>query len=89
MIDEHDVVDKAFNEQLVVPDFQNFCDEITTIYWKVKKIKSGKNASYIPQLARVNPNHWGVSLCTIDGQRFAIGDTNVPFTIQSCCKPLM
>ena len=41
-------------------------------------------ASYIPQLERMNPNYWGVSLCTVDGQRFSIGDVKVPYTIQSC-----
>lgn len=45
-------------------------------------------AAYIPQLARVNSDFWGVSVCTIDGQRFSIGDSNVPFTLQSCSKPL-
>ena len=30
-----------------------------------------------------NPNHFGISVCTIDGQRFSIGDTNVPFCLQS------
>lgn len=36
----------------------------------------------------MNPDYWGVSICTIDGQRFSIGDVHVPFTLQSCSKPL-
>lgn len=82
------LIAKAFRNQFVIPDFQGFTKDIEEIYWKCKSNTDGKVASYIPQLARVNPDYWGVSICTIDGQRFGIGDTNIPFTIQSCSKPL-
>lgn len=78
------LIAKAFRNQFVIPDFQGFCKDIEDIYWKCKSNTDGKVASYIPQLARVNPEYWGVSICTTDGQRFGIGDTTIPFTIQSC-----
>jgi glutaminase len=54
----------------------------------VKPIKAGKNASYIPQLERMNPEYWGVAIETVDGQTFSWGDDDVDFSIQSCSKPI-
>ncbi|XP_063914832.1 glutaminase kidney isoform, mitochondrial-like isoform X1 [Zophobas morio] len=82
------LISRAFRHQFIIPDFQDFCKEIEEIYWKCKGNNNGKVAWYIPQLKRINPNYWGVSVCTIDGQRFSIGDVNIPFTVQSCSKPL-
>ena len=53
------------------------------LYLRCLSNTSGKPADYIPQLARGDPTKWGVSLCTIDGQRFSIGDVNDNFSIQS------
>jgi len=47
---------------------------------------SGALADYIPELTRANPSHFGISVATIDGHVYEIGDSNVPFTIQSVSK---
>ena len=47
---------------------------------------SGAVADYIPELKKANPQLFGVSLATIDGHVYEVGDSNVPFTIQSISK---
>lgn len=46
----------------------------------------GKQADYIPALANVNPNQFGICLNTIDGKTYKIGDSDVKFSIQSISK---
>ena len=65
-----------------------FCSEITLIYNKLIDNNVGNVASYIPQLAKVDPNLFGISVFSIDGRVFNIGDTNENFCIQSCSKTL-
>jgi glutaminase len=31
---------------------------------------------------------WGLAVCTIDGQRFSIGDAEIPFTLQSTSQAI-
>jgi len=81
------LISKVFRGQLVIPEFGSFTSDIEEIYLKCKPNKSGKPADYIPQLARGNASKWGVSLCTIDGQRFSVGDVADTFTLQSTSKP--
>ncbi|XP_040578075.1 glutaminase liver isoform, mitochondrial isoform X3 [Lepeophtheirus salmonis] len=78
---------RAFKNQLVIPEFGVFGREIEKVYEKLRNINRGEVASYIPQLARYDANYWGISICTVDGQRLSVGDTNIPFTLQSCSKP--
>ncbi|KAK8380414.1 hypothetical protein O3P69_016770 [Scylla paramamosain] len=83
-----EIVVKAFSANFVIPDFQGFCKQMEEIYNKCYTNHSGKPAEYIPQLARFDSKSWGMAICTVDGQRFSLGDVDVPFTIQSCSKPL-
>uniref|UniRef100_A0A8C6LGU4 glutaminase n=1 Tax=Nothobranchius furzeri TaxID=105023 RepID=A0A8C6LGU4_NOTFU len=79
---------QAFRKKFVVPDFQSFSAHIDDLYENAKNLSGGQVADYIPQLARFSPDLWGVALCTVDGQRHTVGDTKVPFCLQSCVKPL-
>ena len=61
---------------------------ITQIYEDTKPMNSGNVADYIPQLAKVNPELYGITVCNSEGQIFSIGDSVEEFCIQSCAKPL-
>jgi glutaminase len=53
---------------------------------KYKDLKEGKNADYIPALAKVNPNIYGIALVTTDGKVFTAGDIRSEVSIQSISK---
>lgn len=64
----------------------SFFDEIKKIYNKLKHTTGGKNVDYIPELANVDPNLYAISIFTIDGSEFNIGDFKHKFAIESCSK---
>ncbi|XP_050724458.1 glutaminase liver isoform, mitochondrial-like isoform X4 [Eriocheir sinensis] len=82
------LISRALRHQFVIPEWHEFTQHIEEFYWSVKTLTGGKVASYIPQLARFHPDHWGVAVCSVDGQRYEIGDTSMNFTMQSCSKPV-
>ena len=62
-------------------------DIVDGIYEKYQKVDDGDVATYIPELSKANPNHFGICLATVDGHVFRAGDWDKEFTIQSMCKP--
>lgn len=68
-------------------EFGVFTEFIKEQHERLSAIRDGNVASYIPQLAAVNPDLFSISLCTLDGQEFSVGDSSIPFCIQSCVKP--
>ena len=55
-------------------------------YSKYKDIKEGKNADYIPALAKVDSNIYGIALVTPDGKVYTVGDVTSEVSIQSISK---
>ena len=55
-------------------------------YEKYKDLKEGKNADYIPALAKVDPKIFGIALVTADGKVYTAGDLKSEVSIQSISK---
>jgi len=55
-------------------------------YDKYKTLQEGANADYIPALAKVDPNIYGIALITADGKVYTTGDVKSEVSIQSISK---
>lgn len=67
----------------------NIQSTLQTVYQEYKGLQGGKNADYIPELAKVNPDYLGIAVITIDGKVYSAGDADVPFAIESVSKPFV
>jgi glutaminase len=59
---------------------------VNNAYNQFKALKEGKNADYIPALAKVDPNLFGIALVTVDGKVYTAGDIKTEVSIQSISK---
>ena len=55
-------------------------------YDKIKNETGGANADYIPYLAKIPSNLFGISVCLANGEVIEVGDTNYAFGIESVSK---
>jgi glutaminase len=72
----------AANAQ-VAGDVQQAVD---AAYAKFRNLQEGKNADYIPALAKVDPNLFGIAVVTADGKVYTAGDVKTEVSIQSISK---
>lgn len=79
---------RAFSEELVIPDWETFTTDLTYHFQKVEPLHEGQNAQYIGVLRDACPDRWALFVCSTDGQRFSIGDSLAPYTLQSVSKPV-
>lgn len=82
------IIERALKGLFVVPNFAAFRDSALEIFKETEKNKNGMVAEYIPELKKVDPEQFGMSIATVDGQRFNYGDYQVPYSVQSTCKPI-
>ena len=58
------------------------------LHTRLARDDSGVVADYIPELALADRSSFGIALATVDAAIYEVGDTRLPFTIQSISKPL-
>ncbi len=64
-------------------------DYLEQLHLEFGRVGDGQVATYIPELAKANPNWFGICLVTSGGAIYEVGDSTQPFTIQSISKPFV
>ncbi|WP_369462088.1 glutaminase A [Citrobacter braakii] len=65
------------------PDYAKLIDQA---HQKYKSNHDGKVADYIPALATYSPNNFAITIATVDGKIYQVGDVNKPFPVESLSK---
>jgi glutaminase len=65
---------------------QQVIDVVNEAYDKFKNEATGKNADYIPYLANIDKNLFGISICLLNGELINVGNTDYQFGIESVSK---
>jgi glutaminase len=71
---------------LSMPSGSEIQTAVNNAYAKYKGLQEGKNADYIPALAMVDPNLFGITVVTTDGKAYSAGDTKSEVSMQSISK---
>jgi glutaminase len=70
----------------VAPRAEQAKAAVNEAYEMFKSDTGGKNADYIPALAKVDSKLFGIAAVTTDGQSYSVGDVTAKFSIQSISK---
>ena len=74
------------NAEMISSPVMDFLQEV---HQRCVSLRDGKVATYIPELAKANPDWFGICLVTTGGHVYEVGDSRQHFTIQSISKPFV
>ncbi|MBR8536822.1 glutaminase A [Carboxylicivirga sediminis] len=80
------LVEAQVEKSPVAPDYNKLQQIIDEAYKLFENDSAGAPADYIPELARVEPDLFGISVVTVDGRVFSAGHVEHCFSIQSISK---
>jgi glutaminase len=81
------VIAPAAADAQVIPSAQVLARVVEEAHARFKDVKDGAPADYIPELAKVPAELFGVAIVTARGDVYTAGDVDYAFTIQSVSKP--
>ncbi|MEK6257553.1 MAG: glutaminase A [Planctomycetota bacterium] len=64
-------------------------DILNGLHAKYAAVQEGTVATYIPELAKADPNWFAISIVSVDGQVVEVGNHQQLFSIQSVSKPFV
>ena len=76
----------AMSHQSLEAQAPNIQQAVDAAYAKFRTLNEGKNADYIPALAKVDPNLFGIAVVGVDGKVYTAGDVKTEVSIQSISK---
>lgn len=62
---------------------------LETLHARYRGLNTGSVATYIPELAKADPDLFCISVRLVDGTEYSVGHRDACFTLQSCSKPLI
>uniref|UniRef100_A0A665VSB6 glutaminase n=1 Tax=Echeneis naucrates TaxID=173247 RepID=A0A665VSB6_ECHNA len=66
---------KALQGRFVIPDFSTFTEQTQKLFSRCRQLSSDQVSHFLSQTAPGSGQRtWGVSICTVDGQRLSLGD---------------
>jgi len=78
-------LDPTYGRRLVSP----IQEHLDALHRQYAGLHEGEAASYIPELAKANPDWFAICMTTADGKIYQTGDAEQKFTIQSISKALV
>lgn len=75
-------------DSMVIPRWTEFSRSLGQIFNAQRATTGGHVASYIPELAGIPADKYGLSICSVEGQRAHYGDAEELFSIQSISKTI-
>ncbi len=64
-------------------------EQLKSLHREYQAIEDGEVATYIPELAKTDPEIFGICVVTTSGSVYEVGDSSAAFTIQSISKPFV